>query len=213
MEPRDKKEIDRDFSEAHFSKADIRHRFAGLRAGKSSLALAELSSQIAASFLQSNLLLHASKVALYHPLGNEVDTSAVFSDLISLGKRVFFPRVCGSDLRFFEVSGPENLSPGSFGVAEPPAESAREIAVSDLELMVVPGICFDRFGSRIGYGKGFYDRAMGELSGEKVCAAAYSFQFVDFELPTEPHDRRVGFVATEHGVFRAQTKRTGEKND
>lgn len=203
---------DRSIAGTHLSKTELRHRFAGLRDGKPFSFLSELGLRIAAGFSGSDLFLNASNIALYSPLGKEAGVSGVLADLTRLGKKAFFPRVCGNDLRFFEVSRPCELSPGSFGIAEPSLRS-REIAVSDLDLMVVPGICFDRFGSRIGYGKGFYDRAIGDLKDGKVCAAAYLFQVVDFELPAEPHDRRVGFLVTEHGVFRAETKKDRWKND
>ncbi len=213
MEPRDKTETDGKVSRVSFSKTEIRRRFAELRAGKSASALAELSSRVVDKLLSDSLFSDSSAVALYSPVGGEVDISGVLSDLIRLGKKAFFPKVCGSDLRFFEVAGAQDLSPGAFGIAEPEAEPGREIAVSELDLMVVPGICFDRFGSRVGYGKGFYDRAMRNLSAEKVCAVAYSFQIADFEIPAEPHDRRVGFVITERGVFRAETEKKEKKND
>lgn len=212
MERRDR-EADRSIAGTNLSKTELRHRFAGLRDGKPFYFLAELGLRIASNFSGSDLFLNASNIALYSPLGKEAGVSGVLEDLTRLGKRAFFPRVCGNKLRFFEVSRACELSPGSFGIAEPSALRSREIPVSDLDLMVVPGICFDRFGSRIGYGKGFYDRAIGDLKAGKVCAAAYSFQVADFELPTEPHDRRVGFVITERGVFRAKIKKGKWKND
>lgn len=199
-------------SRGRHSKAALRRRFRELRAAKPPSVLAELGARVAANVLRSRMFLDAEKIALYSPVGGEVDTSELLSEITRRGKRAFFPRVCGNGLRFFEARGDE-LSAGSFGIAEPPAEPEREAAVSGLDLVVVPGVCFDRFGSRIGYGKGFYDRAIRGLDRGGVCAVAYSFQFVDFEIPAEPRDERVGFVITERGVFRAETKKGGDKDD
>lgn len=184
-----------------------------MRAAHSPSALAELGLRVAANLCSSDLFLNSSKIALYAPHRGEVDVLSAFDALKKSGKRAFFPRVCGEGLKFFEVLRADELSPGSFSIPEPPADPSREAAVPELDLMVVPGLCFDRFGSRVGSGKGFYDRAAANTEPSKVCAVAYGFQFVDFELPREPHDRRAGFVITERGVFRAQqiTKRNGDE--
>ncbi|QMU56005.1 MAG: 5-formyltetrahydrofolate cyclo-ligase [Candidatus Mycalebacterium zealandia] len=209
MEPRDD-EIFEKFSDTRLSKTEIRERFERLRVARSASELAGLSSAISSEIVNSDIFRSAQTVALYSAVRGEVDVSPVLPVLRESGKKVFFPRVCGRDLRFFEVSDAGELSAGSFSIPEPPEDPAREAAPSDIDLIVVPGLCFDRSGSRIGYGKGFYDRTTRGLNTEKVCAAAYSFQFVDFEIPSEPHDARVGFVITERGVFRA--RKEGLKN-
>lgn len=210
MEPRGGEETEK-FCGAQLSKTEIRNRFELLRAEKPPSELAELSSAISSELLRSGLFRSASTVALYSAVRGEADLSPILPAMRGNGKKVFFPRVCGRNLRFFEVSDAGELSAGSFSIPEPPEDPAREVAPSDIDLIVVPGLCFDRSGSRIGYGGGFYDRAARGLNPEKLCAAAYSFQFVDFEIPSEPHDARVGFVITERGVFRVR-KGGGMKN-
>ncbi|WP_462137582.1 5-formyltetrahydrofolate cyclo-ligase [Candidatus Mycalebacterium sp.] len=204
MEQRDSERAEK-FRSARLSKTEIRSRFERLRAEKSASELAELSSAISSEIFRSDIFRSARAVALYSAVRGEVDVSSILPVMRESGKKVFFPRVCGQDLRFFEVSDAAGeLSAGSFSIPEPPEDPAREAAPSDIDLIVVPGLCFDRSGSRIGYGKGFYDRATRGLNPEKVCAAAYSFQFVDFEIPSESHDARVGFVITERGISRVR---------
>ncbi len=212
MEPRDGKTT-KTLPPINFSKSEIRRRFAALRKERASSVLAELSLQIVENLCGCEIFLSSQKIALYSPRNAEVDILPVLSRLRRFGKRAFFPRVSGENLRFLEVSDSSELVPGSFSIPEPPEGPGREISVTELDLVVAPGICFDRFGVRVGYGGGFYDRATSGLPTEKVCGAAYSFQFVDFELPFDSGDVRVGSVITEHGIFRAQEKRIGEKND
>ena len=203
MGPRDGEETEK-FRGARLSKAEIRNRFARLRAEKSPEILSELSSAVASRLAASGIFQEAKTVALYFAVRGEADVSSVLPAMRKSGKKAFFPRVCGRGLRFFEVSDASELSPGSFSIPEPREDSAREIAPSDIDLVVVPGLCFDHSGSRIGYGKGFYDRATRGLNPEKVCATAYSFQIVDFEIPSDPYDARVGFVITQRGLFRVR---------
>ncbi len=211
MEPREKKVAEHSASRAHISKTEIRSRFSRLREAKPPSVLKALSSRIATGICGSRIFRDSSNIALYFPVRGEADVTAILPEIAKCGKRAFLPRVCGDRLRFFEVTSAAGLLPGAFSIPEPPEDPEREIEVCELDLMVVPGVCFDVFGSRVGYGKGLYDRAACDLSPEKLCGAMYLFQFVDFELPHEPHDRRVGFMATERGVLRMKKQRSEKK--
>ena len=82
---------------------------------------------------------------------------------------------------------------GKFGVRGP-AASCAEIPLARFDLVLVPGVAFDWHGHRLGRGKGFYDRILAAASGVK-CGVAYDFQLLE-EIPTEPHDAPVDFIAT-----------------
>ena len=194
------------------TKENIRERYGRMRDGSPPPVLADFSARIVANLCGGALFDSSNTIALYAARAGEVDLSAAVPLIRAAGKRAFFPRVCPEGLRFFEVHSTDELSPGSFSIPEPPARGEREALPPEIDLIVVPGVCFDRFGFRVGSGKGFYDRATADVDPARVCGAAYSFQFVSFEIPAEPHDRRAGFVVTEEGVFGAQTKRKGENN-
>jgi len=140
--------------------------------------------------VQQNLLtraeyIDATTLALYVPIRNEVRTDDIFSAALAAGKKVCFPRVVGYSLEFVDVDGSGCFQPGCFGVSEPVGASIRPI--TEIELMVVPGVGFDRAGYRLGYGQGYYDRAVSVARPTVMAGLAYDFQVVDV-LPKEEHD-------------------------
>jgi 5-formyltetrahydrofolate cyclo-ligase len=140
----------------------------------------------------------AACVALYSPIANEVFTEAVFRGAARLGKRVVYPRMCGTELEFVEVADRRELGPGTFGVLEP--RGGRRIPPVAIDLAVVPGVAFDLRGHRLGYGKGFYDRAFGTGPSRPLLVGfAFEMQVVD-RLPTEGHDVQLDLLITESRV-------------
>lgn len=113
------------------------------------------------------------------------------------GKSLALPRIRESEIYFFEVSGFENLQFQALGMGEPVAEAA--LAQSP-DLILVPGLGFDRTGRRLGRGGGFYDRFLATLPSS-IPRIGLSFDFQICEaIPTESHDIRMSAVVTERGV-------------
>ncbi len=141
----------------------------------------------------------ARRLALYASFKNEVLTDPIFDHALSCGKEVFFPKVIkGIGLSFFRVREKGELVPGTYSLLEPCGEEEGE--VSSMDLVVVPGIAFDRRGYRIGYGRGYYDMTLGTFNGP-IVGLAYEMQVLD-EVPHLPHDIRVERIVTEKGVIR-----------
>jgi 5-formyltetrahydrofolate cyclo-ligase len=138
--------------------------------------------------------------ALYGPMRNEVPTDALHRRLAARGVRVAYPLVTRGRprLSFHLVDDPARLVPAGFGVPSP-EPGAPEVPVDALDVVVVPGIAFDRAGRRVGFGAGYYDRTVAGLPASKLVGLAYQFQLVD-ALPIEPHDLRLSAVATDAGV-------------
>lgn len=145
---------------------------------------------------------NAVRVALYFPVRNEVDTSEIFSDITASGKEAYFPVAREGNIVFRRVSDLSELSPGAYGIPEPPA-SAPVADVRELDLIFIPGVAFDVSGNRIGYGKGYYDRALSSVPLGKRIALAYGFQLLK-SVPRGEHDLGCGMVITESGVFIAR---------
>ena len=82
---------------------------------------------------------------------------------------------------------------GRFGIREPRTGCAR-LSLKRLDLILVPGIAFDLDGHRLGRGRGYYDRLLGELQGAR-CGVAFDQQIVD-RVPIEPHDMRLSCIVT-----------------
>lgn len=144
----------------------------------------------------------AGSVALYSPARGEVLTDRIFKAASTQGKDVYFPKSDAVDnsILFFKVETLEELSPGLYGILEPDGGGDKAKA-KDIDLIIVPGVAFDHTGMRLGYGKGFYDRELTDVSSSKI-ALAFESQILDEALPCEPHDVKMDMLITERGVER-----------
>ena len=131
--------------------------------------------------------------ALYVSTGGEASTRMILDNLFREGRAVALPRVEEHELRLHRVTSWTQLVPGKFGILEPLPETP-PVGLDEPDLILAPGVAFDRRGHRIGYGKGFYDRLLAQ-SRIPVLALAYGFQLVP-HVPDEEHDRRMDFIRT-----------------
>ena len=90
----------------------------------------------------------------------EVDTKEFINSLLSSGKKVAVPRCEGgpSEMNFYYINSLDELSSGSFGVLEPESNKEKMLTETENTICIVPAFMFDKFGYRLGYGKGYYDR-------------------------------------------------------
>ena len=130
----------------------------------------------------------------YVSLPDEVQTGPLITQMLEAGKRVVVPKVQGRRLALSEVKDPaRELAPGAFGVLEPTG-ALRPVPVTRLDLVLVPGIAFDRRGHRLGRGEGYFDRFLARVpKAIPTIGICYDFQLVD-RLPTDPHDQAVRTV-------------------
>lgn len=148
----------------------------------------------------------ASVVALYAPIQHEVETSLVAMHALSSGKTVLYPAVIGDDMEFRRIASLAELVPGRYGIPEPGGQAV-DPAYADL--IVVPGVAFDPFGRRIGYGKGYYDRKLHRLEGSgKLVGFGYDFQLAE-AIVGEPHDVTMDLIVTELRVVRVNNHIVG----
>lgn len=97
----------------------------------------------------------ANVVGIYSSLSEEVDTKCIIEYCLKYNKKIAFPKVENSEMRFYYINNINDLNRvGSFGIMEPEGNNLAE----DIEIMIVPGICFDRQNNRIGFGGGYYDK-------------------------------------------------------
>lgn len=135
-------------------------------------------------------------IALYASVHQEVGTELLFSAALAGGKEVLFPLVCGNNLQFKKVTALEQLAAGSFGILEPCCLGS-DHALETADLIVVPGVGFDLQGHRIGFGKGYYDRCLSQLTNHgTLVGLCHDFQLLD-QLPAEGHDIRMQYVVTD----------------
>ena len=134
----------------------------------------------------------ARTVAVFAALPDEPATDEVLARWAST-RRVVLPRVEGDAMRFYACR-PDALVFGAFGILEPQGE--RPCPAGEIDLVVCPGVAFTAGGRRLGRGRGYYDRYLGDpaFRGFRV-GVCYAHQLVD-DLPVEPHDVRMDRVIT-----------------
>lgn len=178
-------------------KSELRRTLKELRACLSTDARATASQRIAELAASYGPIERAQRVALYAPIADEVDTTPLFERLRARGVKLALPKTDPGVglLSFVEVASFDDLVPGTFGVREP---RGAPIKLSAIDVVVVPGLGFDRQGGRLGYGAGYYDRTLAGYSGPTV-GVCYTCQLVE-ALPCAVHDKRVDAVITEDGI-------------
>jgi len=144
----------------------------------------------------------AGAVLAFWSFGSEVDTTPLIDRLRSLGTTVSLPRIENGDIVPVVWTPGSSMTETSFGSREP--TDGRVLEARELDLIVVPGVAFDRSCRRVGYGGGFYDRLLARTrDGAAGVAIAFGVQVVD-EVPTGPLDRLVDAIVTEDGVIRCR---------
>lgn len=111
-------------------------------------------------YKQSKLLL------VYVSLKDEVDTFKLIEHSLEIGKRVAVPKCINNDIEFFYIESLNELEKGKFNILEPKAN--KKVKDFDNSVCIIPGVTFDKEMSRIGYGKGFYDRFLKNYCGIKI---------------------------------------------
>lgn len=170
---------------------EIRARIAGISVEKK-----QEFSRAACALMRSRPEWAAARMlALYVPMADELDCRELLREALSCGKRVALPAWDAALNAFVlrEVRTPDSeLASGYRGILEP--HPGCPIVNARLDLTLVPGVAFDSSGSRLGRGKGFYDRILRKAGG-LTCGAAFDERIVH-RVPVEPHDIRVNCILT-----------------
>ncbi|MEE0776120.1 MAG: 5-formyltetrahydrofolate cyclo-ligase, partial [Bacillota bacterium] len=143
-------------------------------------------------------------VMVYLPTGNETDLWPLIKDLLVQGKRIVAP-VC-VEIGVMEPCLIEDLekdlAPGRYDILAP--VELRKVPLEEIDMIIVPGVGYDKDGNRLGFGAGYYDRFLPRLRKDcRKIAICYRFQ-IRTDLKPEPHDFPVDAVITEDGIMKVQ---------
>lgn len=139
----------------------------------------------------------AKKLLSYVSTPIEVDTLRFIDYCLESGKEVAVPQCVGENMIFRLIKSRNQLKKGAYGIMEPDESFP---AVTDFEnsICIVPALCFNKSGQRLGYGKGFYDRFL-EASGCYSIGICYEDFIRDF--PAETHDKAVDVIVTDWRIY------------
>lgn len=138
----------------------------------------------------------AENLLCFASFGSEIDTGEILREALRMGKRVYMPKVLQEketpQMSFFRIRSLEELRKGYRGIPEPSGNSEEYGYRADRAehaLMLMPGVAFDGYRNRIGYGKGFYDRFLSDKPKLQLrtIAVGYKCQLVE-KLPTSDTD-------------------------
>lgn len=201
-------------------KSELRAALLRRRAAASPEAIRSRSRRLTERLLGLREWRDAVGVAAFVGVGGEPETWALLSATLGAGKRLALPRVCRrpvgggrSRLDFVLVDDLASLVRGPFGLWEPAPETrvgrraANPGASLGIDLILVPGVGFDRQGRRLGFGKGYYDRALGPLRGLDpprrigICFAE-ALDPEEGPIPTDEHDVEMHGLLCEDELIR-----------
>jgi len=151
------------------------------------------------AFLNLTQVKAAKTILLFRGVGQEPETTRLFSPLRDLGKIIYFPKCLpGNQMEIRQVTDESALIPGAYGFPEP-GEECPIVEPGRLDLVLVPALCYDKHCFRLGQGGGYYDRFLEHYSGYTVglCRDAV----LQEKVPVGPHDRSVHCVLTEISRF------------
>lgn len=165
----------------------------------------EKSSKVKENLYSLSEFKDAKNIMLYVSFNNEVDTQKLIKELLdNKEKTVVVPYVVKNNLilQLSEIKDFNELEPKTLGILEPKEDKIKKFGINDVDLVIVPGIVFDKNGQRIGYGYGFYDRFLKTLEKNvKKVGFAFDFQLVD-KIPEEQHDVPMDVVVTEKRILK-----------
>lgn len=173
-------------------KREIRRRILQLRNSLSADDINSKSKAIEAKLWQLINERNFRSIMFYIAFGSEVRTQDCIASALAEGRTVLVPicvsKDCGAPVKTLLpsrlLSLDSEIAPGKFGVPEPKPNFVRPFPPEEIELIVVPGIAFDKRGFRIGHGAGYYDRFLPKCPQALFVGLAYDIQIVDDALPS-----------------------------
>ncbi|RKD30087.1 5-formyltetrahydrofolate cyclo-ligase [Thermohalobacter berrensis] len=192
-------------------KQKIRNEILTKRKNLSEKDIINKSKKICDLFLSTVLFKKSKNIMAYVDFRNEVKTEHIIKTALSKGKNIFIPITITKtkELLLSQLKDYDNeLTKGTYGILEPKEEYIRKSDPDLLDLIIVPGVAFDKRGYRIGYGGGYYDRFLGKLNKEiPKIALAFDVQIVPKIIP-DKFDIPVDFIITENAIINCTENRS-----
>ncbi len=164
-----------------------------------------LSQTICAAFAALPEYLAAKTVMFYVDVRSEVRTRHYLATALTHGKKIVVPYCVDGELELFHLEDMNELDIGAYKILEPKKDlrelAAKKVDVAELDLIMVPGVAFDKRGARMGHGFGYYDKLLEHARpGVPLVALAFECQLFP-DIPTQSHDVFMDKIITEKAVY------------
>ena len=180
-------------------KQTLRIKMINERKNQSQNLIFEKSKRIEKKLLDYEYYNKAKNILFYVSYENEVYTHDLIKDILKNGKKNVYIPISDIEEKILQIShlsSWNDLTIGGYSILEPRSGKQEIVTFNCIDLIIVPGIAFDRKGNRLGHGKGYYDWLIGKLPNVNTIGLAFSFQIID-ELPVESFDKKVRTIITE----------------
>jgi 5-formyltetrahydrofolate cyclo-ligase len=182
-------------------KQRVRARVLAVRDAMSTPARAAAGRAIVERVLSLPELSATKTVMVFWSFGSEVETAPLRLRLHDAGVRVALPRIVERELEARAYVPGDPVTVTSFGAAEP--SDGEVVAPEEVDVVLTPGVAFDRRGMRVGYGGGYYDRFLARTRDDAVrMGLGFAVQLVEDPLPAGSFDLRLDLLVTEAEVLR-----------
>lgn len=182
------------------TKSEIRTKYLNVRKNLDTHFCYNTSEKIIKKVINIDEYKKTDILYVYANVNNEVYTGSLIEHALHSNKIVACPKVTDNTMHFCRIYSIDSLVPGKFGIREPDNE---DVIDSD-GLIIVPGVAFDKYCSRIGYGGGYYDRFL-QYHNFFTIAPAYEMQIAN-KLPAEHFDKKVDMIITEQNIYTNQNQ-------
>ena len=156
-------------------------------------------------YLELDSYKEAQIIFVYSSMEKEIPTQIIIDTAIKDGKKVALPKIrtgvkAGAKMDFVFINKDTEYKAGVYGILEPDSDEFINVNdMSDKIEMLIPGLCFDLRGRRIGYGGGYYDRYLTKYPEDKFHITALAYEYQIFEsLPVNENDKPVNLIVTEN---------------
>lgn len=143
---------------------------------------------------------NAKQMLTYINLKNEVNTEGIINYCWNHNKKTVAPKVIDSEMEFYYFNKYEELKIGKFNILEP--ETTHKYIYNLGDVIIIPGLAFDTFGGRVGYGGGFYDKYLSKNSTLVKIAIAYDFQILNTKIEVDEYDIKPDYIVTENRIIK-----------
>ncbi len=178
-------------------KTTLRNEVKEAHATMSEVAYHNQSNAVVKKVLQEPYIIEATTIGITISNKPEVDTIQLIEELWQLGKKVAVPK-CDPKTRemlFYAIESFAQLETVYMHLREPIPEMCEFVDANEMDIILVPGVVFDKFGYRIGYGGGYYDRYVLNYKKGKLMSLLFNEQLYE-RVPIEAHDCPVDIIVT-----------------
>lgn len=179
------------------TKGEIRQKYLALRSKISEADNLTASHNATRFVLGTDKYANSDCILLYSAVRGELSCREIANQALKNGKKIYYPKVISdTEMIFLHINSFDELFVGAFGIPEPSLENERYEGQN--ALCIVPGICFDKQGYRLGYGKGYYDRFLSGFFGSAIGLVYENFLLE--KLPVYGTDIKVNYIVTDKKI-------------